>query len=130
MLEKIDAKELIFSDEIGDDRVNTCLTLDDYDWMSYKLSTAFKTEKLGTLAIEFEYFGMTTSSMKVTQIHNDVTKNYEYEYPTDLFQKHIIAFMTKHMSAWNDKYAFYGEDEVLAFYNEVIEQGKLRESSN
>jgi len=129
MLERIDAKELIFSDEIGDDRVNTCLTLDDYDWMSYKLTTAFRTEKLGRLAVEFEYFGLTTSSMKVTQTHNDVTINYEYEYPTDIFQKHITIFMTNHIAAWNDKYAFNGEDEVLAFYNEVIEQGKLKESS-
>lgn len=129
MLEKIDAKELIFSGEIEDDRVNTCLTLDDYDWMSYKLTTAFRTEKLGRLAVEFEYFGFTTSSMKVTQTHNDVTKNYEYEYPTSLFQKHITIFMTNHLAAWNDTYAFNGEDEVLAFYNEVIEQGKIKESS-
>lgn len=130
MLEKIDAKELIFSGEIEDDRVNTCLTLDDYDWMSYKLTTAFRTEKLGKLAVEFEYFGFTTSSMKVTQTYNNEVKNYEYEYPTDLFQKHITIFMTNHLAAWNSTYAFNGEDEVLAFYNEVIEQGKIKESSN
>lgn len=130
MLEAIKAEELIFSGNIEDDRTNTCLTLDDYDWMSYKLATRFKTEKLGILDVEFEYFGFTTSSMKVTQTLNDVTRNYEYEYPTDIFQKHITIFMTNHIAAWNDTYAFNGEDEVLAFYNEVITQGKIKESSN
>lgn len=130
MLQKIDAKELIFTDELGNDRVNTLLTLDDYDWMSYKLETAFVTEKQGVLAISFEYFGMTTSSMKVTQTYNNEVKNYEYEYSTDLFQKHITIFLTNHLAAWKSTYAFNGEDEVLAFYNEVIEQGTLRESNN
>lgn len=130
MLNKINKEELLFSGDCGDDRVNTKLILDDYDWMSYKLETAFRTEKLGTLAIEFEYFGFTTSSMKVTQTYNNVTRNYEYEYPTDLFQKHITIFLTNHLAAWNDTYAFNGEEEALAFYNEVIEQGKLKESSN
>jgi hypothetical protein len=37
--------------------------------------------------------------------------------------------MTNHLAAWNDTYAFNGEDEVLAFYNELIEQGKIKESS-
>lgn len=44
-LKKIRSEDLIFSNEIEDDRTNTYLTLNDYDWMNYNLSTRFKTEE-------------------------------------------------------------------------------------
>jgi hypothetical protein len=30
-------------------------------------------------------------------------------------------FLNNHIAAWDSKYAFNGEKEVLAFYNEVIQ---------
>lgn len=60
-LKKIKSEDLIFGNEIEDDRINTYITLDDYDWMCYKLSTSFKTEEMGVLEVEFEYFGTITS---------------------------------------------------------------------
>lgn len=56
-LKKIRSEDLIFSNEIEDDRTNTYLTLNDYDWMNYNLSTRFKTEEMGVLDVEFEFFG-------------------------------------------------------------------------
>ena len=123
-LEQITAEELIFSGNIEDDRTNTYLQLNDYDWMSYKLSTRFKTEKQGVLNIEFEYFGTNRSLMKVSQILNDDKKQFEISYYTDIFIKYLKNFLENHMKQWNDKYAFNGEDIVLEFYNEVIQKGK------
>ena len=123
-LEQITAEELIFSGNIEDDRTNTYLQLNDYDWMSYRLSTRFKTEKQGVLNIEFEYFGTNRSLMKVSQILNDDKKQFEISYDTDIFIKYLKKFLENHIKQWDDKYAFNGEDIVLEFYNEVIQNGK------
>lgn len=124
LLKEIKAEDLLFTDEIEDDRTNTYLTLNDYDWMSYTLSTRFRTEEQGILNVEFVYEGFTTSRMEVTQVIKKKTKKHSYEYPTDIFKKHITIFLEHHIKAWDDTYAFNGEDEVIAFFNEVIEKGK------
>ena len=120
MLEKIKEKELLFSGDIEDDRTNTYLHLLDYDWMNYILETRFKTEKQGVLDIKFEYCGITTSHMQVTQTINGKTKEYTINYPTSIFEKYIKKYLRRHIRQWNDRYAFYGGDIVLAFYNSVI----------
>ena len=124
-LEKINSNDLIFSDNIEDDRTNTYLHLYDYDWMDYNLSTRFKTESLGILNVKFSYFGMTTSTMEVEQNLGGNIEKITYEYSTDIFKKYIVKFLKKHISFWGNKYAFNGEEEVIEFFNDVIENGKL-----
>ena len=124
-LNKIKSEDLIFSGDLEDDRTNTFLTLNDYDWMNYTLQTRFKTDALGELQVKFSYYGFTTSDMEVTRIKGDVTEEYKYTYPTDLFQNHITSLMMKHIASWNSEYAFNGEDEVIDFFNDVVEQGEL-----
>ena len=125
-LSKIKSEDLIFSYEIEDDRTNTYLNLYDYDWMDYSLTTRFKTEKLGVLNVKFNYFGMVTSTMEVEQVLNDKTEKVEYEYPTDIFVKHIIKYLEKHIRSWDDTYAFNGEEEVINFFNDVLDNGQLK----
>lgn len=124
-LEKIKSEDLIFSNDIEDDRTNTYLQLNDYDWMDYNLTTRFKTEKMGVLNVTFNYFGAVSSAMRVEQLLNDVRRKFTYEYPTDLFKKHIIKFLKKHMEFWDSKYVFNGEEEVVEFFNDVIENGTI-----
>ena len=124
MLEKIDLKDVVVTNGLEDDRICTELTLLDYDWMNYYLTTRFTTEKLGVLAVTFEYFGTTTSTMIVKQfeLNSDKSAIYCYEYPTEIFTKYITQYMQKHIASWDDKYAFSGEDIVIDFYNEVLEK--------
>lgn len=124
-LEKINSNDLIFSDNIEDDRTNTYLHLYDYDWMDYNLSTRFKTESLGILNVKFSYFGMTTFTMEVEQNLGGNIEKITYEYSTDIFKKYIVNFLKKHISFWGNKYAFNGEEEVIEFFNDVIENGKV-----
>lgn len=124
-LEKINSNDLIFSDNIEDDRTNTYLHLYDYDWMDYNLSTRFKTESLGILNVKFSYFGMTTSTMEVEQNLGGNIEKITYEYSTDIFKKYIVKFLKKHISFWGNKYVFNGEEEVIEFFNDVIENGKV-----
>lgn len=128
ILSKIRPEDLIFYDEIGNDRTNTHLVLSDYDWMNYTLSTRFVTNELGNVAVKFEYFGATFSTMLVEQTRNGIMYRFTYEYPTDIFSKHIIRFMQAHISHWNEEYAFYGESYVIDFFNEVLEVGKIVEN--
>lgn len=127
ILKKIVKEDLIFSNDLGDTCTNTYLILDDYDWMNYTLTTWFKTEEMGTLTVEFNYFGSTVCLMKVEQILNGCKNRIEYEYSADIFKKHIVKFLEKHISSWYDKYAFDGEDEAIEFFNDVLENGNMRE---
>lgn len=124
-LNKIRSEDLIFTNEIEDDRTNTYLTLDDYDWMHYRLCTRFKTEEMGVLDVEFEYLGIVSSRMNIKQTLNGEIHEITYEYPTDIFSKNLIRFLEKHIRFWNEKYAFNGEEEVIDFFNEVIEKGTV-----
>ena len=124
-LKKINSEELIFSNEIEDDRTNTFLHLYDYDWMDYHLKTRFKTKEMGVLEVTFEYYGFINSRMQIRQDLNNKIEEITYEYPTEIFQKYIIKFLEKHIKAWDDKYAFNGEEEVIEFFNDVIENGTV-----
>lgn len=129
-LGKIKANELIFSNTIEDDGINTYTTLNDYDWMSYSIKTRFHTKEYGILLVEFEFFGMVFSQMTVEQTINGEKFQIIYEYDSDIFIKYIKLFLKKHIESWDDLvYAFNGEDIVLEFYNEVIEK-KLSVISN
>lgn len=125
-LSKIRSEDLIFSNDIENDRINTYLHLYDYNWMDYNLTTRFKTETLGVLDIKFNYFGATISTMEVKQNLDGNVEEIIYEYPTDIFEKHIVKFLKKHISFWGSKYAFNGEEEVIDFFNDVIENGSIK----
>ena len=126
-LKKINSEDLLFTNEIEDDRTNTYLQLNDYDWMDYNLTTRFKTKEMGIVDVKFQYFGMTTSAMEVTQTLKDVTEKDTYEYPTEIFKRHFVKFLEKHISFWDGKYTFNGEEEVVEFFNEVLDNGSIGE---
>lgn len=125
MLKEIRAEDLIFSNEIEYDRTNTYLTLNDYDWMEYTLKTRFHTEEQGILNVEFDYFGFVFSTMKVTQLQNEKETIYDYSFPTDIFKKYLIQYLQKHIGSWDEQYAFNGEEEVISFFNEVLQVGTI-----
>lgn len=91
--------------------------------MDYRLHTIFKTKEMGILDVEFKYFGMSTSIMNVKQTLNNEVYEMTYEYSTDIFSKNLIRFLEKHIKFWNEEYAFNGEEEVIDFFNEVLEKG-------
>lgn len=127
MLEKICSNDLCFTRGLENDRVNTYLRVDDYDWMNYELKTKLITEQLGDLDITFEYFGSTFSFMTVIQKLNGNTKEYKYKYNSEIFRTYISLFMLTHVTSWYSTYAFNGEEIVLKFYNAVIENGELEQ---
>jgi hypothetical protein len=122
-LEKICKEDLIFSMDIEDDRTNTYLQLNDYDWMDYNLTTRFKTEKMGVLDVKFMYYGTNLSAMEVEQTLGDIHQKIRYEYPTELFKIYITKFLEKHIKFWDEKYAFNGEEIVISFFNDVVDKG-------
>lgn len=122
-LEKICNDDLIFSMDIEDDRTNTYLQLNDYDWMDYNLTTRFKTEKMGVLDVKFMYYGTNLSAMEVEQTLGDIHQKIRYEYPTELFKIYITKFLEKHIKFWDEKYAFNGEEIVISFFNDVVDKG-------
>lgn len=124
-LKPIKSEDLIFSNALEDDRTNTYLYLFDYNWMQYTLTTRFKTEEMGVLNVKFEYFGATKSVMEVEQTFNGLVNTIVYEYSTDIFEKHIITFLQNHIRSWDSTYAFNGEQEIIDFFNDVIENGKV-----
>lgn len=124
-LKKINSEDLIFTNEIEDDRINTYLNLHDYDWMDYSLTTRFKTEDMGVLNVKFNYCGFAISFMEVEQTLNETIEKVTYEYSTDIFKKYIVKFLKKHILSWDSKFAFNGEEEVIEFFNDVLENGQV-----
>ena len=67
---------------------------------------------MGVLNVKFNYFGLVTSTIEVEQTQNGVTEKVTYEYSTDIFKKHIVKFLEKHIRFWNEKYAFNGKKRL------------------
>lgn len=115
----------MFSEEFRNDRVCSTLILDDYDWMTYMLKTMLRSKKSGKLFLEFSYMGIVESEMIVMQEIGTCKNKYIYTFSSDIFEKYIIGYMKKHIQCWQNGNVFNAEYEVLEFYNEVIEKGKL-----
>ena len=102
----------------------TYVKLNDYTWMDYRLIFEFATKEGANYNVEFDYFGMVNSKMKVfTNTGLQITYTYRFE----IFQKYITRFLLKHIRSWNEEYAFRGEEIALEFFNEVIEKGSVEE---
>lgn len=124
-LKKIAEEDLIFENVPFKDRINTELELRDYDWMTYVLSTSFRTKTQGELKVRFEYLGVVESQMYVEQHKKGLCKEYVYSFSSDIFENYLIKFMTGHLAQWENEDVFYGGDIVLEFYNEIMEKGYL-----
>ena len=64
--------------------------------------------------------------MEVEQNIDGNVEKITYEYSTDIFEKHIVKFLSKHISFWGNECAFDGEEEVIGFFNDVIENGSIK----
>ena len=104
-----------------DDRLMTKVTLDDYDWMDYKFETYFPTKTQGLLHMTLNYVGFVTSYMTVEQKINDKTVTHTLEFDSDIFIEFIKDFLTKHIAAWDETYAFCGEKEAVEIYNKILD---------
>lgn len=122
---KINNNDLLFNNDSRNNRTNTQLILSNCHQMTYILITQFRTKECGTLDIKFTYTNTTISTMEVIQTKNNISisKIYIYEYPTDVFQKYIRLFLTKHIDCLKNASPFNAEDIVLYFYNDVIQIG-------
>lgn len=118
---KIDTAELLFTGNMEDDRTNCYVALDDYDWMMYTFKTSFKTLKYGLLQIYIEFAGSNWSYMDVTQKKDTAMRILRYRFNTEIFKKHIKSYLKKHIANWDNLYAFDPEDEIVDFYNDIIE---------
>ena len=125
ILKKIKVEDLLY--DANTDIMETNLKLSDYDWMHYQLTGKFRTEEMGTLEVTFEFIGIAACDMTVIQTFKEKSREMIYEFSTDIYKKHLIAFMQKHIASWDDEYAFSGEEEIVSFFNEVLETGTLKE---
>ena len=70
--------DIVFKNIPFEDRINTKLTLSDYDWMNYVFETEFRTKNQGRLKVEIKYYGSKESEMNVKRI--DTIGVFEYTY--------------------------------------------------
>ena len=129
--------DLVFTDEICDDRTNSTLHLSDYDWMSYHYDTRFSTRSIGTLVIRFEYVGATFSNMFVKQfLPNNLThakEDYLVQHSFDFSSRLFDDYLVKDLTARCDKilydtYAYNTEMLLVDWYNEVLATGQKSDS--
>ena len=124
--------DILFTNNPNKDRITTKLSLDDYSWMYYTLSTIFYTKKNEIYNVCFAYDGFKNCEMTVSYSTKDICERYEYKYDAEIFEKYIKRFLEEHRKSWDSTYAFNGGDIVLDFYNEVLDNHSsvsVRESS-
>ena len=101
----------------------TTLVFDDKNWMHYTLTADLPTKAYGKIRLKFEYCGCETCHLEINNLqghYKDARYITVFEFSAELFKKHIINFMERHISSWDEEYAFTGEKEVVAFYNAVL----------
>ena len=125
ILKKLKVEDLLY--DANTDIMETYLKLNDYDWMHYQLTGKFRTEEMGALEVKFEFIGAEACNMTIIQTFKEKSRKVIYEFSTNIYKKHLIAFMQKHIASWDDEYAFSGEEEIVSFFNEVLEAGTIRE---
>lgn len=126
MIEKLDFivfddKEFDYSRRPGcDDRIETRLTLKDYDWMEYTFECWFPTIKQGDLCIVASYNGMGSCNAKITQVINGEKYLHSFEFSNSIWKRFITNYMKKHIDQWITGQVFYAGEEAVAFYNEIL----------
>ena len=133
-LEPLTIDDMYFTDEIEDDRINTKVQLNDYDWMFYIYDTRFPTLKIGTLSIRFESDGFTTTFMYVkqflpkyiTKLEDNYVIKHIYEFSSDIFDKYMAKDLNeRYLNIVNkNSYAYNNGLLMLEWYNEILEKGK------
>lgn len=103
-----------------DDRLIIKLTLEDYDWMKYTVDTYFPTIDQGMLSIHISFFGCIYCEMEVKQRLNNSLYRHVITFSTELFAEFMKTYLSKHIQAWDEKYAFCGDKEIIEFYNNII----------
>lgn len=117
--------DIVFKNIPFEDRINTKLTLSDYDWMNYVFETEFRTKNQGRLKVEIKYYGSKESEMNVKRIDTIGVFEYTYFFETEMFEEYVFRFMRKHLIQWKNQEVFYGGDIVLAFYNDILKKGRM-----
>ncbi len=57
-------------------------------------------------------------------------KIYVFDFASELFKEHIIIFLQKHIQHWDEEHAFFGIEEVINFYNDVLEDSRTVEQKS
>ena len=81
--------DIVFKNIPFEDRINTKLTLSDYDWMNYVFETEFRTKNQGRLKVEIKYYGSKESEMNVKRIDTIGVFEYTYFFETEMFEEYV-----------------------------------------
>ena len=84
--------DIVFKNIPFEDRINTKLTLSDYDWMNYVFETEFRTKNQGRLKVEIKYYGSKESEMNVKRIDTIGVFEYTYFFETEMFEEYVSRF--------------------------------------
>lgn len=104
--------------------VNAKLVM-DYSTKCYGLGAKIRTVGMGVVRIMFVgTSGEHDAYMYVHQSSGLRSTGYTYRITAELFMKHIREIMCANVDHWNNRQHYYGVDEVISFFNEVLEKGK------
>lgn len=126
-LETIEKKDLIAFDAGG--LVNAKLVM-DYSTKCYGLGAKIRTVGMGDVRIMFVGTSGEHDAYMYVRMNSGFAipgcpiKGYTYRFSAGLFQKHIKEILLANVDYWNNKEHYYGVDEVISFFNEVLEEGK------
>ena len=108
-------------DYTGDmDRIFTKLTLDDYDWVNYRLEAVFPIRNEPTLYLKFEYYGSLFCALFLSTFYDNDGEDAELRFNSEIFERYLAEYLEEHLASRDNPGAFYGGDIALRFFNEVL----------
>ena len=102
------------------DRIFTKLTLDDYDWVNYRLEAVFPIKNEPTLYVKFEYNGSVFCTLTLTTFFDSDDQDTELRFNSGIFIKYMSEYLELHLLSEDNPGAFYGGDIALKLWNEVL----------
>ncbi|MDQ0223598.1 hypothetical protein [Streptococcus moroccensis] len=128
MLQQYQYEELVALPESMGNMVVYEIRLDEYDWVNERLNGLFRIENQD-VAFMIDYLGLTfvTIYLKIRDDHGN-TVFLEGEFDVNLFVYYMTKLLELKISNLTvDGPRSSGEEMVIAFYNDVIKQVRLKD---
>ena len=122
-LNKISMKDIV--DEYGMNDFQTHLQIFNYDYTIYTLVASLNTCHQGALGINISYRGGDFATMYVSQMINNMTYSYKYQFDPLIFEKVLRKMLTMNIKQLAHKCIYHGNVDTIGLINRVIQNGKL-----
>lgn len=109
--------------DVYSDYYITRMDLKDYNWMDYTFEASLPFDDR-IVGFSVNYFGtyIDVVKIKIADYKGNTMYECEHKIPNTLFKNFRKTYLEQHIASLHSKYAFYGDEITINFYNEIIKE--------